>query len=76
MQINLEVHIAQELKRRRLELGLTQADVALRAGVTSRYVRKIESAQACPTLNVFVKFAIALEADPVELLKLLLRSPL
>ena len=68
MRIDLEPPLGRLLKERRLGAGLTQSDLALMSGVTSRYVRKVENGEACPTLNVFVKMALAMNCSPQELL--------
>ena len=57
------------LKRLRTERGLTQAQLAQRAGLTQGYVAKIESAAYAPdpALSVVVKLARALGVGIGEL---------
>ena len=49
------------LRRVRSNGNLTQADLALRTGLTSRYIRKLEAGRSCPTLDVVFKLAAALD---------------
>lgn len=55
------------LKERRLELGLTQEDVAGEAEVDRPFVTLIEAARKQPTVSVFWKLAHALQLGPGEL---------
>lgn len=74
MHIDLDEKFGRLLKDRRRTLNLTQADLALRSGLTSRYIRKVESGQACPTLNSFVKLSAALDIKPTELMRQLIEA--
>lgn len=49
------------LRRGRSNGKLTQTDLALRTGLTSRYIRSLEAGKACPTLDVVFKLAVALD---------------
>lgn len=55
------------LKQARVTLFLTQADLALRSGLTSRYIRSLEAGSACPSLDAVFKLAPALELKVHEL---------
>lgn len=55
------------LKERRLELGLTQEDVAGEAEIDRPYITLIEAARKQPTVSVFWKLAHALQLRPGEL---------
>ncbi len=68
MHIDLDEKLGRLLKDRRRSMELTQADLALRSGLTSRYIRKVENGQASPTVNSLVKLAIALDIRPAELM--------
>ena len=60
----LIVDALTELVVRRIDLGLTQADVALRAGVPQSTIARIESLnKGLPTLKSLVKYANAVEID-------------
>jgi transcriptional regulator with XRE-family HTH domain len=58
------------LKDRRLELGLTQEDVAGAAEIDRPFVTLIEVARKQPSVSVFWKLAGALEISPGELASL------
>jgi transcriptional regulator with XRE-family HTH domain len=62
-------HVGVIVKRMRSLRGLTQAQLAERAGLTQGYVAKIESAQYAPdpALSVVVKLARALGVSIGEL---------
>lgn len=51
---------AAELRARRSALGLSQEELAHRAGVNRTYVAKLELAQNQPTLSVLLDLATAL----------------
>jgi transcriptional regulator with XRE-family HTH domain len=55
------------LKRIRLALGLTQAELAQRARVTKQYVTMLERGQRDPSLSVLRKLAKALDV-PLSML--------
>ncbi|CAN7723431.1 helix-turn-helix transcriptional regulator [Variovorax sp. LjRoot290] len=57
------------LKERRLELGLTQEDVAGEAEIDRPFVTLIEVARKQPTVSVFWKLAGALQIAPGDLAK-------
>ena len=50
-----------ELKRMRKRLGITQEELAQRAGVTQAYIAKLESGQADPKLSTFQRILECLE---------------
>jgi transcriptional regulator with XRE-family HTH domain len=56
------------VRARREALGLTQAKLAEKAGVTSNYVGVLERGLKLPTLDTLVKMARALDLRPAELL--------
>jgi transcriptional regulator with XRE-family HTH domain len=45
---------AQELRRLRLDAGLTQEQVAARARVSREYVSMLEAGKNLPTIDVFI----------------------
>lgn len=55
------------IRRRRAELGMSQADLAAAAGVDARQIRRYESAEQQPVLSVAVAIANALEISVGEL---------
>ncbi|WP_280478207.1 helix-turn-helix domain-containing protein [Nocardia asiatica] len=61
-EIRLSMALAQAVYDRRTELGVTQADLAERAGLTQAKISRIEGSDAVPTLPLLAKLAEALDA--------------
>ena len=57
------------LRTRREELGISQADLAKRAGISREYLGRLERAQQDPTLGMLEKLAKALKVKVTELLE-------
>ena len=57
------------VKARRLELELTQQDVADRLDVTQAYIAEIEAGRHTPTLDLVERLARALKTTASELIK-------
>ncbi|HZC52178.1 MAG TPA: helix-turn-helix transcriptional regulator [Mycobacterium sp.] len=55
--------IGQAVRERRLELGLSQTEVANRAGMTQPALSRLEAGGAVPTIPVLERLAAALNAD-------------
>ncbi len=53
----------------RTEKGLSQYEVAHRAGISSQYVGYIERELRCPTVEKLARLAIALETTATEIVK-------
>ncbi|MET9928449.1 MULTISPECIES: helix-turn-helix domain-containing protein [unclassified Streptomyces] len=62
-EIRLAMAFAKAVYDRRKELGLSQSDVAERAGLTQAKVSRIEGADAVPTLPLLRRLARALDAS-------------
>ncbi len=60
--------LALNIRSRRLELGLSQEELAHRVGVDVRYLGGIERRQENPSLKIIIALAIALGQTPAELL--------
>ncbi|MGE8452454.1 MAG: helix-turn-helix domain-containing protein [Pseudomonadales bacterium] len=56
------------MKRRRIELGLSQEELAERAGVHRTYVGMLERGEKNATLYSIERLAGALEVEPATLL--------
>ncbi len=67
--MQLEEAFGENLRSLRLQRNLTQADLALRSGLTARYLRNLERGLSSPTLSVIVKLALCLEVEPHDLVK-------
>src|SRR5690242_4209390 len=62
-----DVEMSEVLRRRRAELGMSQADLATRAGVDKRQIRRYEAGEQQPVLSVAVAIADALKISVGEL---------
>ena len=62
--------VGGNVRKRRLELGLTQEQLAFEAKLDLTYVGGIERGRRNPSLMVMVRLAEALEAELKELLEL------
>ncbi len=58
----------QQLQRLRIRRGLTQEQLAVKAGLVRVYVTKLEQGEHDPTLSVLVRLAKALRVPVTELL--------
>lgn len=72
----LAANVAAQFKKYREKAGLTQADVAIKAGVTvetvarlERVLRGRESANPNPSLETLARLAYAVGVDPLALLR-------
>jgi transcriptional regulator with XRE-family HTH domain len=59
--------MAEVLRRRRIELGMSQAELAEAAGVDKRQIRRYEAGEQQPVLSVAVAIAEALKISVGEL---------
>jgi len=57
------------LKETRTAKGLTQEELAFRAGMSVPYLSDIERGRSSPSLTMLVDLAVALEVSLVELFK-------
>ena len=61
-EIRLSMALAKAVYDRRTELGLTQTELAARAGLTQAKISRIEGSDTVPTLPLLAKLATALDA--------------
>jgi transcriptional regulator with XRE-family HTH domain len=61
--MNANLLVAQNLRRRRIEVGLSQEALAHEAGVDRTYVSRIERNLENCTVSVLEKFALAIGCD-------------
>ena len=61
---------ATNLRRLRNAKGLSQDDLAYEAGVSRSYLSQLEKGSFYASLKILGRLAVALEAEPAELLKL------
>lgn len=59
---------AQNMKERRLALGLTQEQLAEAIGSTKQYIYRLESAVSDPTLQTVEKVSEGLRCEPHQLI--------
>lgn len=59
----------QRLKQRRLNLGLTQAQLFEQTGITAAYISFIERGKANPTLDMIIKLAEAVGAEAWDMIR-------
>ncbi|MEV6163065.1 helix-turn-helix transcriptional regulator [Streptomyces sp. NPDC052052] len=55
--------LGQAVHDRRIELGLSQAELARRAGMTQPQISHIEGGDSVPTLHLLIRLAKALDAS-------------
>ena len=61
--------VAQNLRRLRLDRGLTQEELAGQAGLNRNYVGMVERAENSPTVDTLEALAKALKTEPEQFLK-------
>lgn len=61
--------LGNNLKKIRLEKGMTQGDICRATGMDRGYISRVESGQKNPTISNLEKIAKALGVKPDELLK-------
>ena len=67
-EMALDENFAFQIRKRRKELGLTQADVAGRLGISRERIAQVESGTASPSLRLVDRFARALDCSSLTLL--------
>lgn len=67
--MQLEEAFGKNLRSLRLKRKLTQKDLALRSGLTERYLRNLERGLSSPTLSAIVNLASSLEVGAHDLVK-------
>lgn len=67
--MDLKDIMAANLRRVRHDKGLTQEDLAERAGLSTRYVGAVERAAVSASITVLGRIAEALDVEPGDLLK-------
>ena len=66
---DIQTHFGNKLKAARMEAGLTQQQVAARAGIAADFLVEIESGTGDPDLRVVDALAEAVGCGAFELLK-------
>ena len=60
--------IGERLSRRRKVLGLKQAEVCERCGISDKYLSNIECARSVPSIEMLIRICEALETTPDAIL--------
>jgi transcriptional regulator with XRE-family HTH domain len=63
--------VARNLRRIRRERGLSQEELADRAGLNRNYVGMMEREENAPTVDVLEQPATALSVEPIDLLRVI-----
>lgn len=63
-----QANLAVSVKRLRKSAGITQEELAFKAGIDRTYASQIERALANPSLGIICQIADALDCKPEELL--------
>ncbi|BET27273.1 helix-turn-helix protein [Limnobacter thiooxidans] len=66
--MTLSLTLGALVRARRIELGYSQDDLALRAGLTRSFIWRFESGRTQPTIETFSKIASALNLRASKLL--------
>ena len=68
--MDLRQVFATNLRRLRHAKGLSQEELAYEADVNRSYMSRLERGASYPGLEIIGKFAVVLEVEPAELLRL------
>ena len=71
-EVNIYEQIARNIKKYRKEVGITQAVLAERVGVSHEFIRRIESKKGAKTFSVDTiwKVSLALDVEPGKLFEI------
>lgn len=67
--LNFRQAVAAEVKARRGQIGISQEELAFRAGVHRTFIAKLEIASTQPSLSITFQLAEALAVSPEDLVK-------
>ena len=60
--------ISTNVRNRRLDLRMTQKDLAEKCGLSTNYISRIERAEVSPTIDTLEKLTKALKVDSSDIL--------
>lgn len=60
--------ISSNIRNRRIDLRMTQKDLADRCGLSTNYISRIERAEVSPTINTLEKLVKALKTKSSDIL--------
>ncbi len=61
--------LSHVLQQRRMELGLSQDELAEKAGLHRTYVSLIERKSCNFSIKIYIRLALALDVNPAELMR-------
>lgn len=61
--------VRSRMKQLRIDLGISQDDLAKAAGIDRKTVNRIEKGHFSPNLDTFFRLCIALDVRPADLMK-------
>jgi len=56
----------ERLKNERLRLGITQTELAIRAGITANYYSEIEAGKKIPKIDILIAIIDVLDLESVD----------
>lgn len=68
-ELTFDIGIGSKIRDARMNLGMSQKDLAEKVGLTSSFISQIENNQISPSLNSFLHMATALNIKPEVLLQ-------
>ena len=70
LTVNINEKFSKRLRHLRKKAGLTQVELAAKAGIDYKYLQKLEGkSPSSPTIEVVKKLSLGLKKDLVELFK-------
>ena len=63
-----KIDFGNDLRKHHIKRGLTQETLSFNAGLSVRYVQRLESGEQQPTLETIFKLSYALQTSPTELI--------
>ena len=71
-EVNIYEQIAKNIRKYRMQAGITQAVLAERVGVSHEFIRRIESKKGAKIFSVDTirKISLALDVDPGKLFEI------
>jgi DNA-binding XRE family transcriptional regulator len=62
-EARIALRLGQAVRKRRMALGLSEAELATRAGMTRRTIIRVEAGHTVPTIPMLARFSTALDAE-------------
>ncbi len=68
--VDAQQKFARMMRKRRLEMGITQEKLAEFVGISTTYCRKIEKGKYSPTWHIWLRICTVLNLDMAEIEKI------